>query len=121
MKNNRSGFTLLEIMLVVAIIGVLLAAAIYKMAPALDVAKGMRVKADIQSIRTSLLSYNGSNGFYPSSEQGLQALVTRPGSEPAPTSWRRLMDDLPKDPWGSNYIYRNPGRKNASGYDVFSA
>ncbi len=77
--NNQSGFTLLEIMLVVAIIGVLLAAAIYKMAPALDVAKGMRVKADIQSIRTSLLSYNGSNGFYPSSEQGLQALVTQAG------------------------------------------
>ena len=121
MKRNEGGFTLLEIMLVVAIIGVLLAAAIYKMAPALDVAKGMRVKADIQSIRTSLLSYNGSAGFYPSTEQGLNALVSRPGSEPAPTSWRRLMEDVPKDPWGSTYIYRYPGRKNAGGYDLFSA
>jgi general secretion pathway protein G len=121
MKTRQSAFTLLEIMLVVAIIGVLLAAAIYKMAPALDVAKGMRTKADIQSLRTSLMSYNGANGFYPSTEQGLAALVNRPGSEPAPTSWRRLMDELPKDAWGSFYIYRNPGRKNPGGYDIFSA
>lgn len=108
-------------MLVVAIIGVLLAAAIYKMAPALDVAKGTRTRADIQMIRTMLLSYNGANGFYPSTEQGLMALVSRPGSEPAPTSWRRLMEEVPKDAWGSYYIYRNPGRKNAGGYDLFSA
>ena len=121
MKNRQSAFTLLEIMLVVAIIGVLLAAAIYKMAPALDVAKGMRTKGDIQSIRTSLLAYNGMNGFYPTTEQGLMALVSRPGSEPAPTSWRRMMDELPKDAWGMPYIYRNPGRRNPSGYDVFSA
>lgn len=108
-------------MLVVAIIGVLLAAAIYKMAPALDVAKNMRTRADIQSIRTSLLSYNGANGFYPSTGQGLSALVSKPGSEPAPTSWRRLMDELPKDAWGSLYIYRCPGSKNPNGYDLFSA
>ena len=108
-------------MLVVAIIGVLLAMAISKMGPTLDVAKGMRTKADISSIRTSLLSYNGANGFYPSSEQGLAALVNRPGSEPVPTSWRRLMDDLPKDAWGSPYVYRYPGRQNSSSFDVFSA
>jgi general secretion pathway protein G len=121
MKKQQSAFTLLEIMLVVAIIGVLLAAAIYKMAPALDVAKGTRTRADLQMIRTMLLSYNGSNGFYPTTEQGLMALVNRPGSEPAPTSWRRLMEEVPKDAWGSYYIYRNPGRKNSGGYDLFSA
>jgi general secretion pathway protein G len=121
MKNRQSAFTLLEIMLVVAIIGVLLSAAIYKMAPALDVAKGMRAKADIQSIRTGLLAYNGMNGFYPTTEQGLSALVNRPGSEPAPTSWRRMMDEVPKDAWGMPYVYRCPGRKNPSSYDVFSA
>jgi general secretion pathway protein G len=121
MKKRQSAFTLLEIMLVVAIIGVLLAAAIYKMAPALDVAKGTRTRADIQMIRTMLLSYNGANGFYPTTEQGLKALVSRPSTEPQPTSWRRLMDETPKDAWGSEYIYRNPGRKNLSGYDLFSA
>lgn len=120
-QRRQSAFTLLEIMLVVAIIGVLLAMAISKMGPTLDVAKGMRTKADISSIRTSLLSYNGANGFYPSSEQGLAALVNRPGSEPVPSSWRRLMEEVPKDAWGSTYIYRSPGRKNSSGYDVFSA
>ncbi len=109
MKNRQSAFTLLEIMLVVAIIGVLLAAAIYKMAPALDVAKGTRTRADLQGIRTMLLSYNGSNGSYPTTDQGLGALVPR------------LMEELPKDAYNSPYIYRCPGRKNPASYDLFSA
>ena len=96
-------------MLVVAIIGVLLAAAIYKMSPALGVAKETRTRADIQAIRTMLLSYNGSNGFYPTTDQGLNALVPR------------LMEELPKDAYGTPYVYRCPGRRNPSGYDVFSA
>lgn len=108
-------------MLVVAIIGVLLAAAVYKMAPALNVAKSMTVRGDIQAIKTSLMSYNGMNGFYPTTEQGLNALVSRPGSEPAPSSWRQLMEQLPKDPYGMPYMYRCPGRKNPNSYDVFSA
>ncbi|MEY2558170.1 MAG: ral secretion pathway protein [Verrucomicrobiota bacterium] len=108
-------------MLVVAIIGVLLSVAIYKMAPALDVAKGTKTKADIQMIRTMLLSYSGSNGFYPTTEQGLKALVAKPSTEPMPASWRRLMEETPKDAWGSEYIYRNPGRRNLNGYDLFSA
>lgn len=109
MKNKQSAFTLLEIMLVVAIIGVLLAAAIYKMAPALDTAKVTRTRADIQSIRTMLLSYNGLNGYYPTGDQGLAALVPR------------LMEEVPKDAWGTPYIYRCPGRSNPNGYDLFSA
>jgi general secretion pathway protein G len=121
MKTRQSAFTLLEIMLVVAIIGVLLSVAIYKMAPALDVAKGTKTKADIQMIRTMLLSYSGSNGFYPTTEQGLKALVAKPSTEPMPASWRRLMEETPKDAWGSEYIYRNPGRRNLNGYDLFSA
>lgn len=93
-------------MLVVAIIGVLLSAAIFKMAPALNVAKDTRTRADIQSIKTMLLSYNGSHGNYPDS---LSALVPR------------LMEELPKDPYGSPYVYRYPGRTNAASYDLFSA
>jgi general secretion pathway protein G len=109
MKNRQSAFTLLEIMLVVAIIGVLLAAAIYKMAPALDVAKGTRTRGDISALRTMLLSYNGTNGYYPSTDQGLNALVPK------------LMEELPKDAWGTPYVYRCPGRTNPRGYDLFSA
>ena len=106
MKTRQSAFTLLEIMLVVAIIGVLLSAAIFKMAPSLGVAKETRTRADIQGIRTMLLSYNGSNGSYPES---LSALVPR------------LMEEVPKDAYGSVYVYRYPGRRNPAGYDLFSA
>jgi general secretion pathway protein G len=106
MKNRQSAFTLLEIMLVVAIIGVLLAAAIYKMSPTLGVAKETRTKADIMGIRTMLLSYNGTNGTYPDS---LSALVPR------------LMEEVPKDAWGTPYVYRYPGQRNPAGYDLFSA
>ena len=106
MKTRQSAFTLLEIMLVVAIIGVLLSAAIFKMAPSLGVAKETRTRADIQSIRTMLLSYNGTNGTYPES---LSALVPR------------LMEEVPKDAYGSPYVYRNPGRRNPASYDLFSA
>jgi general secretion pathway protein G len=106
MRNRQSAFTLLEIMLVVAIIGVLLAAAIFKMSPSLGVAKEVRTKGDIMSIRTMLLSYNGSNGSYPES---LSALVPR------------LMEEVPKDAYGSPYVYRYPGRRNPASYDLFSS
>jgi general secretion pathway protein G len=121
MKRKQQGFTLLEIMLVVTIIALLLGAAIYKMAPAVDVAKGTRTQADIQGIRTMLLAYSGRNGFYPTTEQGLKALVVRPETEPIPTNWSRLLDEVPKDSWGSDYVYRCPGTKNPSGYDLYSA
>ena len=82
LRRRHAGFTLLEIMLVVAIIMLLLGAAIYKMAPALGVGKTTRVKSDIQSYKTMLMMYETQNGFLPSSEQGLKALVTRPDSDP---------------------------------------
>jgi general secretion pathway protein G len=121
MKRKEKGFTLLEIMLVVTIIALLMAAAIFKMAPAVDVAKKTRIQADIQSIRTMLLSYQGMNGFYPTTEQGLKALVVRPDSEPVPNRWTQMMDSVPTDPWAKEYVYRCPGSKNASGYDLYSS
>lgn len=120
-RNKRRGFTLLEIMIVVTIIALLLGAAIYKMAPSVDVAKATRVSADIGSLRTALLGYSGMNGFYPTTEQGLQALVSKPSSEPVPARWNQFMESVPTDPWGSGYIYRCPGQKNPSGYDLYSA
>jgi general secretion pathway protein G len=120
-KKQQRGFTLLEIMLVVTIIALLMAAAIYKMAPAVNVAKTTRVQADIGSIRTMLMSYNGMNGFYPTTDQGLKALVTRPDSEPIPNRWNQFIESVPTDPWGKEYVYRCPGTKNPNGYDLFSA
>ena len=119
--RKQRGFTLLEIMLVVSIIVIILGVAISKLGNTTGIAKSMRVQADIQAIKTQLQLYESMNGFYPSTEQGLQALVAQPQNDPRPTRWYQLFTDLPKDPWGSNYIYRNPGQKNSGGYDLYSA
>ena len=120
-RINRSGFTLLEIMLVVTIISVLLGVAIFKLKGNVEVSKQVAVSGDIQAIRTQLRLYESMNGFVPTTEQGLQALVTQPSTEPVPTRWTQLFDKVPKDPWQTAYIYVNPGRKNPNGYDLYSA
>ncbi|SRR6266513_730576 len=120
-RTNQSGFTLLEIMIVVSIIVILLGLAISKIGNPTGWAKSVGVKADIQSIGTQLMQYEAMNGFYPSSEQGLQALVTQPQSEPRPNRWYPFFKDLPKDPWQSPYVYRCPGIKHPDKYDLYSA
>ena len=120
-KIKQQGFTLLEIMLVVSIIVIILGVAISKLGNTTAIAKSMRVQADIQAIKTQLQLYESMNGFFPSTEQGLQALVTQPQNDPKPTRWYQLFKEMPKDPWGSDYIYRNPGLKNPGGYDLYSA
>ena len=119
--TNQSGFTLLEIMIVVTIIALLLGTAIYKLAGNVEIARHTRVQADIQGIGTQLRLYESMNGFFPTTEQGLQALVTQPSSEPLPSRWYQLYKEMPKDPWQNFYIYRNPGLKNPTGYDLYSA
>jgi general secretion pathway protein G len=121
MKKRESAFTLLEIMLVISIIVVLLGVAVSKLGNTTGVAKGVAVKADVQSIGTQIKLYESLNGFAPTTEQGLQALVTQPSSDPRPAHWYQLFKEIPKDPWGSNYIYLCPGRKNPTGYDLYSA
>jgi general secretion pathway protein G len=121
MKRTNDGFTLLEIMLVVTIIALLLGAAIYKLGGNVEYSRHVRISSDIQGINTQLKLYESMNGFFPSSEQGLQALVTQPSSDPQPTRWYQLYKELPKDPWNNTYIYLNPGRKNPNGFDLYSA
>jgi len=94
--------------------------AIAKMGVHMGGARHTGVRADIQAIGTQLELYKSVNGFYPTSEQELEALVTEPSSEPRPKHWQQLFREVPKDPWGNNYIYLNPGRKNAKGYDLYS-
>jgi len=120
MKKSQ-GFTLLEIMLVVTIISLLLGAAIYKLGGNVEYARHTKVAADIQSINTQLKLYESMNGFYPTTEQGLQGLIVQPDTDPKPTRWYQLFKETPKDPWQNNYIYRNPGIKNPTSYDLFSA
>jgi general secretion pathway protein G len=121
MKKRQSAFTLLEIMLVISIIVILLGVAINRLGNTTGVAKGVAVKADISAIGTQLKLYESMNGFLPTTEQGLQALVTQPSSEPRPAHFYQLFKEVPKDPWGSYYIYLCPGRKNPTGYDLYSA
>jgi len=121
MKNRQSAFTLLEIMLVVTIIALLLGAAIYQLGGNVEYAKHTRIAADVQGIGTQLKLYESMNGFYPTTEQGIQALVAQPSSDPKPSRWYQLYKQMPKDPWNNNYIYLNPGRKNPNGYDLYSA
>jgi general secretion pathway protein G len=119
-SRNNHGFTLLEMMLVVMIIGLLLAAAVHFMSPDVDVARSVRIKADVDGITTQLKMYQALNGFYPTTEQGLQALVTRPDSDPKPTQWHQLMEQVPLDPWQNPYVYENPGKHNQNSFDLYS-
>ena len=108
-------------MLVVTIIALLLGAAIYKLGGNVEYSRHVRVAADIQGINTQLKLYESMNGFFPTTDQGLQALVVQPDTDPKPTRWYQLYKEPPKDPWQSNYIYLCPGIKNSNGYDLYSA
>jgi len=120
-RKNRGGFTLLEIMLVVGIIVIILGVAVARLGNTTSIAKDMRVRADIQAIGTQLKLYESMNGFFPTTEQGLQALVTQPDTDPKPSRWYQLFKEMPKDPWNNDYIYLCPGKKNPDSYDLYSA
>ncbi|PYK87501.1 MAG: type II secretion system protein GspG [Verrucomicrobia bacterium] len=121
LREKHQGFTLLEIMLVVTIIALLLGTAIYKLGGNVEYSRHVRVAADIQGINTQLKLYESMNGFFPTTDQGLQALVTQPDTDPRPTRWYQLYREMPKDPWQNNYIYICPGIKNPNSYDLYSA
>jgi len=97
----------------------------HRAAPSIErttaIAKTMRVQADVEAIKKQLQLYESISGSYPTTEQGLQALVTEPQNDPRPARWYQLFKELPTDPWGNGYIYRRPGLKNPGGYDLFSA
>lgn len=126
MKNIRrvQGFTLIEIMLVVLIIGVIAAMVVPNLAGRGEQARKSVARADIDTnIDSALGMYEMDNGRYPSTEQGLEALVTKPTVEPVPANWNGpylKKKTVPKDPWGRSYVYRFPGTKNIDGYDLFS-
>jgi general secretion pathway protein G len=119
MKRER-GFTLIEVMVVVVILGLLAAIIVPKVMSRPDEARAVAAKADIAALTQALKLYRLDNTAYPSTEQGLQALVVRPGTQPIPANWKQggYVDRLPKDPWGREYLYLNPGVR--SEIDVFS-
>ncbi len=119
-KNRRAAYTLFEIMLVLGIIAVLVGSAIYLLVGNVDIAKEQRVDSDLQAIKTQLKTYEMLNFTYPTTAQGLKALVAKPSVEPVPRRWRQLLDSVPVDPWGSPYQYAFPGRKDPGKYEIYS-
>jgi general secretion pathway protein G len=120
LRSRASGYTLMEIMLVVAIIAVIAGGVIVKMTGALDVAKIQRTEQDINNIYSALKLYEARNYQMPDQSQGLEALVSMPSTGTKPANWLKLMDSVPTDPWNTPYQYRNPGKRDPSGIDVFS-
>jgi general secretion pathway protein G len=118
--KTQSGFTLIEIMVVVVIIGILATLIVPRIMSRPDEARIVAAKQDIASLSQALKLYRLDNHVYPTTEQGLQALVTKPTTTPIPPNWKDggYLDRLPKDPWDSDYRYLNPGVR--SEVDVFS-
>ena len=115
---RQTGFTLIELMVVLVIIGVLAALIVPNVLDRADDARATAAKTDVNNLMQALKLYKLDNQRYPTSEQGLQALVSKPTVGPPPTNWKPYLEKLPNDPWGRPYQYLNPGVK--SEIDVMS-
>jgi len=115
-----SGFTLIEVLVVVTILGILAAIVVPKLMDRPDEARVARARQDIQALSTGLNMYRLDNFNYPSTDQGLQALVQKPGGAPEAPNWRNggYIDRLPQDPWKRDYIYLQPGQRGD--FDLYS-
>jgi general secretion pathway protein G len=124
--NNRNssrthrGFTLIEVMVVVAILGILAAIVIPRIMDRPDEARVIKARQDIRAMESALQLYRLDNFSYPTTDQGLEALVSRPSGSPEPRNWKAggYLDRLPKDPWGNQYEYLSPGVHGE--LDIFS-
>jgi general secretion pathway protein G len=119
-QTHHAGFTLIEVMVVIVILGVLAALVVPKVMSRPDEARQVAAKQDVASLMQALKLYRLDNKRYPNTEQGLQALIAKPSSGPAADNWKAggYLERLPQDPWGKPYQYLNPGLRGE--IDVFS-
>ena len=110
-RSAASGFTLIEVMVVVAILAILAALVVPRIMDRPDEARVIKTKQDIRAIESALQLYRLDNFQYPSTDQGLEALVSKPSGSPEPKNWKSggYLERMPKDPWGSEYQYLSPG------------
>lgn len=116
--SKQRGFSLIEIMVVVVILGILASIVVPKIMGRPDEARRVKAKQDVLAIQNALDLYKLDNGYYPSTDQGLMALVEKPNANPIPNNWKQYLKSLPKDPWDRDYLYLNPGQH--SDVDVFT-
>lgn len=111
--RKAGGFTLIEVMVVVVILGILAAIIVPKIMSRPEQARIVKVKQDILAVQSALDLYKLDNGTYPTTDQGLQALVSEPTVQPVPRNWKSdgYLQDLPMDPWGQGYQYMNDNEK----------
>ncbi|MBE7375308.1 type II secretion system major pseudopilin GspG [Pseudomonas lopnurensis] len=119
-RRRQGGFTLIEIMVVVVILGILAALVVPQVMSRPEQAKVTVARGDIKAIAAALDMYKLDNFAYPSTQQGLDALVQRPSGSPQPKNWNRdgYLKRLPKDPWGNDYQYLSPGTQGQ--FDLYS-
>ena len=110
-RQLAAGFTLIELMVVLVIIGVLAALIVPNVLDRAEDARGTAAKTDVNNLMQALKLYKLDNQRFPTAEQGLTALLVKPTTAPAPVNWKSYVDKLPNDPWGRPYQYLNPGIK----------
>jgi general secretion pathway protein G len=120
-RMQQAGFTLVEIMVVVIIIGLLAGIVVPNVMDNLDKANVQKARADFSALQTALKLYRIDNFNYPTTEQGLEALVSKSSIAPVPRNFKSsgYIDNLNKDPWGNDYQYMSPG-ENSKDYDIYS-
>lgn len=119
-NKKQDGFTLIEIMVVVVILGILASVVVPRIMDRPDTARITKARLDIQSLEGALNQYRLDNFVYPTTEQGLEALVEKPSGDPEPTNWNKggYVKSLPNDPWNRPYLYLSPGEKGE--FDLYS-
>jgi general secretion pathway protein G len=121
-QSDYRGFTLIELMVVIVILGILAGLIVPRIMGRPEEAKQLKAKMQIESLETALKLYKLDNGMYPDTEQGLQALIEQPETGIVPKNWRKQgyleKGRLPKDPWGNEFVYLSPGTHGD--YDIIS-